>query len=150
MRIESRKFNTTFEVQEDQLIRFPRGLIGLATETEFVLIHREQSPHIAWLQSIRTPELALPVVSSHDLAQEYPDVPLDAELAGIDGARAEDDTAVMVVLTAQQGMPPTVNLMSPIVVDAARRIGGQVMLSGSRFRSRELLALRAPEDQVAP
>jgi flagellar assembly factor FliW len=149
MRVQSRKFNTTLEVHEDQIIRFPRGLIGLANETEFVLLEREQSPRIAWLQSLKDPDLALPVVSSHDLAEEYPDVPLDGGAVGAELPSAEADTAVMVVLTCQHGMPPTVNLMSPIVVDADRRVGQQVILRGSRFASRELLALRPVNDSVA-
>jgi flagellar assembly factor FliW len=149
MRVESRKFNTVIETEESNVIQFPFGLIGFANEKEFILIEREQSPRIAWLQSVKSPELALPVVSSHELDAAYPDVPLEDALYADRVAPIGDDTALMVVLTCQSGMTPTINMMSPIVVDAKTRTGAQVILQGTRFASREALSLR-PMADAAP
>ena len=142
MRVESHKFRTVLDLHHEQIIHFPQGLIGLSGEKEFVLFEREQSPRVAWLQSVRTPELALPVVSGHELAHEYPDVPVDRALFSDDLPPLDEDTAVMVVLTCQLGMPPTVNMTSPILVDTRTRQGRQVILQGTRFATREILALR--------
>jgi flagellar assembly factor FliW len=149
MRVESRKFNTTFEMEADKVIHFPFGLIGFAEEKEFVLLEREQSPRIAWLQSVNNPELALPVVSGHELCEDYPDVPLDDAIYADRVGSISDETALMVVLTCQSGMAPTINMMSPIVVDAKTRTGAQLILQGTRFASREVLTLR-PFAQEAP
>ncbi len=146
MRVESRKFNTVIEMEDDKVIQFPFGLIGFADEREFVLLEREQSPRVAWLQSVKTPELALPVVSGHELGADYPDVPLEGALYADRMAPIGEDTALMVVLTCQTGMAPTVNMMSPIVVDAKTRTGAQLILQGTRFASREILSLRPCSD----
>jgi len=149
MRVESRKFNTTFEMEDDKVIHFPFGLIGFAQEKDFVLLERDQSPRIAWLQSVNNPELALPVVSGHELCDDYPDVPLtDAIFADRVGPMS-DETALMVVLTCQTGMAPTINMMSPIVVDAKTRTGAQLILQGTRFASREVLTLRPYAEEAA-
>ena len=149
MRVESRKFNTTFEMEDDKVIQFPFGLIGFAEEKEFVLLEREQSPRIAWLQSVKNPDLALPVVSGHELCEDYPDVPLGQAIYADRVGQMSDDTAVMLVLTCQHGMAPTINMVSPIVVDAKTRTGAQLILQGTRFASREVLTLR-PYAEEAP
>jgi flagellar assembly factor FliW len=150
MKILSRKFNTVLEVEAESVIRFPHGIIGFSDEKEFVLVEREQSPRIAWLQSVHNADLAFPVVSSHDLAAPYPDVPLaDAVYSNRLGAIDDDDAAVLIVLTCQPGMNPTVNLTAPIVVNARTRCGTQVILQGSRYASRELRDLR-PDNGPLP
>ncbi len=147
MRVESRKFNTVIEMEDDKVIQFPFGLIGFANEKEFVLLERDQSPRIAWLQSVNTPELALPVISGHELSEDYPDVPLASALYADRLAPMGEETALMLVLTCQHGMAPTINMMSPIVVDAKTRTGAQLILQGTRFASREVLTLRPYADE---
>jgi flagellar assembly factor FliW len=106
-----------------------------------VLIHHGSSDAIAWLQSVRTPELALPVVGAHQFAPAYPDVPLPAaaEQAGLSGS--PDDMTALVVLCATPGAPSTVNLAAPIIVNAATWTGAQAILEGTRFSTREMFVL---------
>jgi flagellar assembly factor FliW len=149
MRVESRKFKTVIEMEDDKVIQFPFGLIGFSDEKQFVLLEREQSPRIAWLQSVTNPDLALPVVSGHELGEDYPDVPLEEAMYAERVKPIGEDTALMVVLTCQSGMAPTINMMSPIVVDARTRTGAQLILTGTRFASREVLTLRPFADEPA-
>jgi len=140
MQIESTRFGT-LEVGDDRVIRFPRGLLAFPEEHEFVLVQHRGSSAIAWLQSSKTPSLALPVVSAQALANGYPDVPLAdaARRAGLDGQ--EDDLAALVVLSAGEGTPATVNLAAPILVDASRWTGVQAILEGTNFSTREMFAM---------
>jgi len=109
---------------------------------------------IGWLQSTTTPHLALPVVSAHVLAPKYPDVSIEevAEKVGLGGEIEE--LAVLVVMSAPPGQPATVNLMAPIIVNAATRTGRQVLLEGTQFGTRELFVIprgpsQVPEDPTA-
>lgn len=138
--IESQRFGT-IELNEDELLAFPAGVIGFPTEQRFALVPHHGSGYIAWLQSVSTPGLAFPVVSAHAFGERYPDVPVlgAAQEAGLEGP--EDALAVMVVLCALANQPATVNLLAPIVVNAATRRGAQVILEGTRFSTREFFAL---------
>jgi flagellar assembly factor FliW len=149
MRVESRKFNTVLELDESDVIHFPHGLIGFAEETKFVLLERDNSPRIAWLQSVDNPELALPVVSCHELAEPIPDNAVEEAVVDDDDIDQNEDTAVMVVLTCQSGMVPTVNMMAPLVVDSRSRTGKQVLLRDRRFATREPLSLKPLNDEPA-
>jgi flagellar assembly factor FliW len=150
MRVESRKFNAVIEMEDDKVIQFPFGLIGFAEEKEFILLEREQSPRIAWLQSVHNPDLALPVVSGHELSEDYPDVPLAEAVYAERVGPIGDETALMLVLTCQHGLAPTINMMSPIVVDTKTRTGAQLILQGTRFASREVLTLRPYAEEGPP
>jgi flagellar assembly factor FliW len=140
MQIATSRFGTV-EVSEESLIRFDNGLIGFPQEHVFALIPHGNSTVIAWLQSVDKPDLAFPVVSAHGLVSDYPDVPVTvaAEKAGL-GADLEQ-IAILAVLCASQSTPASVNLLAPILIDAATHRGAQVFLEGSRFTTRELFVL---------
>ncbi|HEX3594175.1 MAG TPA: flagellar assembly protein FliW [Polyangiaceae bacterium] len=146
MEIQTSRFGKV-SASEDDMIRFPRGIIGFREEKAFVLIPHGSSTLIGWLQSAATPELAFPVVSAHGLVDEYPDVGIEqaAERAGIGGPG--DELAVLAVMTAPLQQPATVNLLAPLIVNATTRTGAQVFLEGSRFSTQELFAM--PRLQVS-
>jgi flagellar assembly factor FliW len=139
MQIETTRFGT-IDFPDEQVIEFEQGLIGFYDEHQFVVINHGASELIAWLQSVTTPALALPVVSAHAFSG-YPDVPVEecASRSGMGGAK--DDFAMVAVLSAQSGQPATVNLLAPIVIDANQRRGAQIILDNTRFSARELFLL---------
>jgi flagellar assembly factor FliW len=49
----------------------------------------------------------------------------------------------MVVLSAPQSQPATVNLLAPIVVNIQTRLGGQLFLEGTSFGTRELFVTQS-------
>ena len=140
MQINSQRFGIV-EIEDGAVLNFPSGIIGFARERAFALIPHQGSSYLAWLQSVKTPELAFPVVSAHAFGDRYPDVPVGsaAQSAGVQGN--EEDFAVLVVLCAPVGQPATVNLLAPVVVNAQTRTGAQVILEGSRFSTREAFML---------
>ena len=144
MNISSQRFGA-LEIGEEQVLQFPEGIIGFPNEREFVLIPHNSTGFLAWLQSTRSPAIALPVVSAHAFGSKYPDVSIEAEAKalGLD----EDDVALMVVLSAPQGQPATVNLLAPILVNVTTRRGAQIILDGSRFSTRELF-IREQEPEL--
>lgn len=153
MQINSQRFGVV-EFDDDAVLNFPAGIIGFPREHSFALIPHQGSQFLAWLQSLTKPELAFPVVSAHYFLQGYPDIPVSpaAHASGLQGT--EEDFAVMVVLCAPIGQPATVNLLAPIVINTETRTGGQVILDGSRFSTREIFvapnAARDEDDKSEP
>src|SRR5690606_31692746 len=97
------------------------------------------SADVAWLQSVQNPSVAFPLLNATRVGPDYPDVPLEtiAEQAGIAFENVAD-LALLVVLSASAGDAPTVNLMAPVVINVATRVGAQVVLVGSRFQTARL------------
>lgn len=147
MNVSSQRFGA-LEIGEEQVLQFPEGLIGFPNEREFVLIPHNSTGFLAWLQSTRSPAIALPVVSAHAFASKYPDVSIEGATTALGLGNDSDDVALMVVLSAPQGQPATVNLLAPILVNVATRRGAQIILDGSRFSTRELF-IREQEPEAA-
>ena len=147
MQINSQRFGVV-NLDADAVLNFPEGIIGFPRERGFALVPHQGSSYLAWLQSVTTPDLAFPVVSAHYFSNDYPDISVGpaAHAAGISGS--EEDFAVLVVLCAPIGQPATVNLLAPIVVNSTTRTGGQVILDGSRFSTREVFVAPPPAVRI--
>jgi flagellar assembly factor FliW len=149
MQIETTRFGT-LDIDAQKVIGFPQGLIGFPEETSFVMVNHRGLESLAWLQSVRTPSLALPVVGVQALAPSYPDVSLAdaAKRAGLEGN--PDDMAALVVLCASPSAPVTVNLVAPILIDATQWKGVQTILEGTKFTTRETFVMpkRAAAEQL--
>ena len=148
MAIQSNRFGSV-EVNAKDVINFPRGIIGFADEREFVLIRTTNAQAVGWLQSAINPGMALPVVSAHVLSPPYPDVDIASYAEAVGLGTNLEELAVLVVLNAQPGVPATVNLVAPIIVNAATRVGAQVLLEGTRFSTREMFVLPPRPDAAA-
>lgn len=140
MNIQTDRFGT-IDIDDDQLITLNGGLLGLPNETSFVLFrHGEESP-IGWLQSAKTPELALPVVTVDALDYDYPEPSaLELRRAGLQPGAL----AVMAVISANRVAPATVNLVAPIIVNTETREGAQILRMNAGWSVRQPFALRAP------
>jgi flagellar assembly factor FliW len=149
MHIETTRFGS-LDLDETKIIHFPQGLIGFPEEKSFVMINHRGLDTLAWLQSTRSPAIALPVVSVQALAPNYPDVPLEdaARRAGLDGSA--DDMCALVVLCATPQAPVTVNLVAPIIVNAVSWTGVQTILDGTKFTTREVFLMPKSESAAAP
>ncbi|OQX69220.1 MAG: hypothetical protein B6A08_05905 [Sorangiineae bacterium NIC37A_2] len=137
------KFATTrfgeLEIQDDTLITLSAGMVGFPKDTLYAFIPHRDSADVAWLQSVQNPSVAFPLLNATRVGPDYPDVPLEtiAEQAGIAFENVAD-LALLVVLSASAGDAPTVNLMAPVVINVATRVGAQVVLVGSRFQTARL------------
>jgi len=121
--------NTRFgEVQfdADAELTFPQGLIGFAAETRFALVERVGGT-VAYLQSLRTPRLALPVLDGCLLSPAYPNEGMASLAARID-ARPEDLLALVVIAVSPDDGGLRANLLAPLLIDASTRRGRQFIL----------------------
>lgn len=125
MLIEGTRFGR-IEVEDDKLITIRGGLVGFGDDTLFVLHESENSPRIAWLQSVKNPNLAFPVIDGAEFGEDYPS-PSATALAEAAGLQTTD-LAVLVVVAARPHRALVANLLAPIIVDVARRQGAQCVL----------------------
>ncbi|MCM1267469.1 MAG: flagellar assembly protein FliW [Bacteroidales bacterium] len=135
MQITTRVFGE-ITIDDEKLIHFPNGIIGFPDLQDFALIHDEEkgTETIHWLQSIQEPAFAMPVMDPLIVCPDYnPEV--DDELLKNIGELIPEELLVMVTVTIPknnvQGM--TVNLKGPIVINAAERLGTQVIVEGEEY-----------------
>jgi len=123
MTFESSRFGT-LEIQTEEVIEFPAGLIGLGGARYALLTTDDQSP-FAWLQSIDDPDLALPITNPWlffgDFAVDVDDA--EAKRIGIEDPSKVDVWVTVRAASELQGF--SANLRAPILVSNGR--GHQVI-----------------------
>jgi flagellar assembly factor FliW len=121
--IESTRFGS-LEIQDDAVIEFPNGLIGLGG-SRYVLIAREESAPFLWLHSVDDPSLAIPVTNPWQFFASY-----EVEISDSEAQRIgiSDPSKAEVVVTVRAGESIEdfrANLRAPILIAGGR--GHQVI-----------------------
>ncbi len=120
---ESIRFGTV-EIQPEDVIEFPFGLIGLGG-LRYALIDRNPGTGFLWLHAVDDPALALPVVSPYRFFPAFTleIAPEDRERTGL-----QDVTGATLYVTVRATPNPldiTANLRAPLVILEGR--GYQVL-----------------------
>jgi flagellar assembly factor FliW len=109
----------TVEIQPQDVIEFPFGLIGLGG-LRYALIDRNPGTGFLWLHSVDDPALALPVVSPHLF---FSDFRLDIAVEDRERCSLDDQSPVTLYVTVRATPNPldiTANLRAPLVICQGR------------------------------
>ena len=135
MKIDSPRFGS-LEVEADKLINFPAGLPGLEDCKRFTLIEvGDKLPVLAVLQSADQPELAFSVTSPDVLGLHY-EFTLNEEEEQLLRVTSSSDVTVLLILRNEEDsphrrqgdLPVKANLMAPLVINTATRLGVQKII----------------------
>jgi flagellar assembly factor FliW len=125
MYIDSTRFGR-FEVDDDLLLTFPDGLIGLPG-TRYVLVAQSATAPFYWLHSVDHAEIAVPVTNPWLFMSDY-EVRMPDEDARRLGLATPEDADIYCVVRASSSLDEcTVNLAGPIVIHRANRLGRQII-----------------------
>jgi flagellar assembly factor FliW len=141
MEIKTSRFGV-LELQAEDVIHFPSGLLGLESCRDWVLLADAHNDALGWLQSITRPEIALPVVSPRRFLPDYQVRVFRSEVAPL----ALDDlhAAQVLVVVGKNERSITFNLKAPLMINVERRLGRQVVHNGDQSVQFELLSETAP------
>ena len=127
--------------------RFALGLIGYETHTRFALIAAKHKQGFYWLQAVDDPEVAFLVTDPDAFFKDY-DVPIREETQEHLNLADTKDGRVLVICN-RLGDWLTGNLMGPLVINTAARIGQQVVLTEKKWTCRQPLLKLAGEMPLA-
>jgi len=132
MIIETTRFGG-LEAAEEELITFPRGLVGLPELTGFFMFDGPAGTPFKWLQSTDRAELAYVVCDPVLFVPDYRVRASVEELAPVE-ITAVDDAVVAVVLSVPDDWRlMTANLAGPLVFNVPKRLGMQLVVSDPAF-----------------
>ena len=118
--------------RDGDLVRFPEGLVGFRGYTQFVHLGDPVTSGLSWLQSATAPDLAFALVAPPLALSDY-----RIEIRPGDRAALELDdersALVFVILNRGDGGGLAVNLQGPVVINPAKRLGRQLVLTSSRY-----------------
>lgn len=116
-----------------QLVRFPAGLLGFENFKDYILLDSRQKPFF-YLQSTDVPDLAFILIDPFLFRPDY-SLDVDDESLGDIGVSQPNDVLVFAIVTVPgEGGQVTANLMGPLIINKANRLGIQTILGDARWR----------------
>lgn len=134
MKIKSSIFDE-IEFDEKDIIVLDNGLIGIETLTRFILMDFADESAFHWLQSVDDPDMGF-IVSEPTIFDGAYTFAVDPGLKEMLRIEKDDDVVVMSIVTIRdRGNTITGNLLGPVVINASKRIGLQVVLDSNDYSS---------------
>jgi flagellar assembly factor FliW len=132
MRVKTKAYGE-IDADERQLVSFPAGLLGFEKFKDYILLDARQKPFF-YLQSIDVSDLAFILIDPFLFRPDYSLDVNDDSLVDI-GVSQPDDVLVFAIVTVPgEGGSVTANLMGPLIINKANRLGIQTILGDSRWR----------------
>lgn len=118
------------EIQAEDVIRFPAGLLGFESCREWVLLADVENDALAWLQSVDRPEVAVAVVSPRRFLPAYQVRVARRELTALE--LDDSQRAKVLAILGKTDHTITLNLRAPVVINLEKRLGRQVVTNNDQ------------------
>ncbi len=146
MEVTTRLFGK-IDLDDEKIIEFPGGIVGFPDMKRFALLHdseKSDGSGLGFLQSLDEPAFDMPVMNPLIVKPDYNPVIEDDLLTPL-GELTSTDTVLLVTVTVPHDLKKmTVNLMAPIIINAATKKGAQLILNDNsceiRFPIYDILA----------
>ncbi|HEY2826799.1 MAG TPA: flagellar assembly protein FliW [Pirellulales bacterium] len=129
MKIDSIRFGS-IDIEPDDLLHFPSGLLGLEDCRHWVLLADADNDALGWLQNSSRPEIALAVVCPRRFVPDYQVRVSRGELAPLELTEVREAQVLAIIGKNDAGI--TLNLKAPLVINLQRRVGRQVITNGDQ------------------
>ena len=138
MLIQTSRFGE-IEVEEDQIINFPSGLIGFSEDHRFVIREDEAAAPFRWLQAIDNEDLAFVMIEPHVTISNYELELTKDHLNKLNAEKTGDLSVYSLVTMAKKMEDVTINLQGPLLFNLEKRLGLQIIVQDGKYSTRHSL-----------
>lgn len=127
MTVNTRDFGEQ-TITEDKIINFPEGIYAFEDKRRFVMLSPlGNDVYPAWLQSLDDENLCFIVFDPKQIVKDYFITAEDEGFKAIGGADSENLRYLALAVVPEEYKKTTVNLKSPIVINADKMLAAQVI-----------------------
>jgi len=138
MMVETSRFGS-ISVEENDILTFPEGMLGFSKIHEYVLVERADDSLFLWLQALKKPTVAFPLLEPQIFELNYK-VELEDEDKKILSLQNLKHTKVFSIVTIPSDPTKmTANLKAPIVINLKNRKSKQVILHSLDYPIRKAI-----------
>ncbi|MBC20667.1 MAG: hypothetical protein CMJ74_10470 [Planctomycetaceae bacterium] len=113
------------QCSQGETLCFPSGLVGLEDCRSWVLLTPREGDRVLWIQSTQQGEIALPVVDPRTFVADFTFRIEQSDWAAL--GKRETDLLQVLVAVGKTPSGLSLNLLAPLVINCARRIGRQAV-----------------------
>jgi flagellar assembly factor FliW len=136
--IETQQFGS-LEYEESALLTFPAGILGFEHLTRFLLIDQDEVAPLRWFQPVDDPNLAFTVIDPLLFFPDYRVTLTGEDRQALQIPKGTDPLVLSLVTIPEDPSAMTANLLGPLVVNPATRLGKQLVLHDSGYPVRARL-----------
>lgn len=138
------------DIDERQIITFPRGILGFEDQQRFALLDAPQRPFY-WLQSLGDVQTAFVLISPDVFRDDYTLSLEGSELEVLEVQEKEDgslllkdnsvaELLVFSIVTVSTDMDSmTANLQGPVIINSRNHLGLQGIQTDSRWKTKHFI-----------
>jgi flagellar assembly factor FliW len=123
------------DIEDNQKITFPQGLLGFEALHDYALLDAERQPFY-WLQSLDAPNTAFILINPFLFRPDYEANIDNDELAAVAITDPREALIFAVVTVPADGAPMTANLQGPLVINRDTRQGKQAIITDTRWKTK--------------
>ena len=138
MLIQTSRFGE-IEIDEDQIINLPSGLIGFSEDRRFVIKEDEAASPFRWLQAVDNQVLAFVMIEPHVSVSNYELALTKDNLKKLKAESIKDLSVFALVTMAKNMEDVTVNLQGPLLFNLEKRLGLQFIIQDGKYSTRHPL-----------
>ncbi|WP_368506052.1 flagellar assembly protein FliW [Alkalihalophilus sp. As8PL] len=147
MKMET-KYTGEIEIENERIIHFEKGIPAFESEQTFVLLPFEEGTPFYVLQSTTTTEVAFIVINPFQFVPGYQVKLPDATIEQLE-ITSEEEVATFIMLTVHEPFQETTaNLQAPIIINATKQKGKQLLLSNSEYETKHTIFKQAVKGEV--
>lgn len=133
------KYYGELDLDAEQVITFPEGILGLESYKKYVLFEMPDNDKFFHLQSLDEAYICFLLIKPWDFYRDYEMEISDEELAVIHIETIEEVAVFNIVNLHEDVKASTANLLAPIIINADTREGAQILLREEKYATKHAL-----------
>ena len=126
----------TLQVNEEEIIHFPVGILGFSEYHRYVIVEQEGSA-FSFLQSVDDPELSFVIIMPELVCADYSVQLRDEEVDLLQIMEIIPEAKKDGIVTIPENVAEmTVNLQAPVVINAKSLVGAQFIIQGDKYHTK--------------
>ncbi|MNM49125.1 Flagellar assembly factor FliW [compost metagenome] len=136
------KQHGTFTYNEEEVITFKKGIMGLENLQKFIISDIKENPVFKILQSIEDEAVGLVIISPFEVKNNY-EIDLKDDLIEKLNISSPKDVMLYNTVTLNSDVHKiTVNLKAPIVINMDKKLGEQIIIDKEEYKIKHPLIER--------
>lgn len=128
----------TLQIEEEDIIQFPVGLLGFSDLHRYIIVKKENSL-FSFLQSVDEPDLTFVIIMPELVVGDY-SVKLNSDEIDLLQIKSPEDGGIYAIVTVPEDVASmTVNLQAPIVINTKNRFGAQIVITDGPYHTKHNL-----------
>lgn len=123
----------TVRVSEEVVMTFPDGMPGFERHHRYALLQDTKLAPFFWLQSLHDPLVGFLVIPPGLLVSDYEFDIADPDVDRLELNDPSEARVLSILVVPEDVRAMTANLQAPIIINPAKRLAKQVILTDERF-----------------